>query len=131
MIARLREPLSAADAGVSGWRTATLADGTHSRIARSGRTEYRIQRDAVSAAAPISSRSRSASSEIRTGYVRVNRAVFGTRASANNRSVEPLVARVAADPSGRTRILQRVAGRTLSVTRDTRRGLLVYRVGAD
>lgn len=131
MVARFRVPLSAADAGVSGWRIATLADGTRTRIAHSGRTEFRIQRDAVIAAVPIASNGRSAPPETRSGFVRVNRAVFGTRADAINRSVTPLVDGVAADPSGRTRVVRRVAGRTLSVLRDTRRGLLVYRVAAD
>jgi hypothetical protein len=38
---------------------------------------------------------------------------------------------VAADPSGRTRIARRIAGRTVSIVRDTRRGLLVYGVRSD
>jgi len=131
MVARFRIPLSAADTGVTGWYVATLANGNPARIAHSGRTEFRIQRDAVIAAIPISRNGRLSSSQTRTAFVRVNRAVFGTRAAAISRSVTPLVAGVAADPSGRTRVGRRVAGRTLSVIRDARRGILVYRVAAD
>jgi hypothetical protein len=131
LIERFREPMSAADAGVSGWRVAALADGTRVGVARSGNTEYRIQPDAVIVATRISSRNRSTPATAKVGYYRVNRAVFGTRAHAISRSVGPLVARVAADPTGKTRFGRRIAGRTVSVTRDARRGLLVYQVHAD
>jgi len=131
MVARFRKPLSAADAGVSGWRVATLADGTRAGVARFAKTEYRIQPDVISASTPIQRLSRSAPSGARLGYVRVNRAVFGTRAHSISESVSQFVSLVAADPSGKTRIVRRVAGRTVSVTRDSRRGLLVYGVHAD
>jgi len=131
MVARFREPMSAADAGVSGWRTATLADGRRARVARFGKTEYRVQPDVVIASTPIKGLSRSVSSGARLGYVRVNRAVFGTRAHSISESVARFVSQVAADPSGKTRVVRRVAGRTVSVTRDTGRGLLVYGVYAD
>jgi hypothetical protein len=131
MIERFREPMTAADAGVARWRIASLADGSRAGVARSGSTEYRIQSAAVTASTRIPGRSRSAPPEMKLGYHRVNRAVFGTRAQTISRSVEPLVAQVAADPSGKTRIVRRIAGRTVSVTRDARRGLLVYQVRAD
>ena len=44
------------------------------------------------------------------------------------RYIDPLVSRVAADTSGRTRIHRRVGGRSVSIIRDTQRGLLVYSV---
>jgi hypothetical protein len=131
LVERFREPLSAADSGVSGWRAATLADGTHARVARSGNTEFRVQPDAVIAATSIPSHARTTPPEAHVGYLRVNRVVFGTRAYAISQSLEPLVAKVTADPSGKTRIVRRVAGRTVSVIRDTRRRLLFYRVHAD
>jgi hypothetical protein len=65
------------------------------------------------------------------GYYRVNRVVFGTRAHAISDKVARIVASVANDPSGRTRVAKRVAGRTVRITRDTAKGLLIYRVGTD
>lgn len=131
LVARFREPLSAADPGVSGWRVAKLADGTRARVARSGNTEFRVQPDAVIAATSIPSHARTTPPEAHVGYLRVNRVVFGTRAQAVSESVGPLVAKVTADPSGKTRVVRRVAGRTVSVIRDPRRRLLFYRVHAD
>jgi hypothetical protein len=131
LIARFRRPMSAADPGISGWRETALADGGRSGVARAGATEYLIRPDFVSAATSLPRTSRSASNQVRTSYVRVNRAVFGTRAHAITQSVAPLVDQVAADASGRTRIVRRIAGRTVRIVRDTQRDLLVYGVHSD
>jgi len=131
LIARFRQPMSAADPGVSGWREVARADGGRSGIARAGNTEFEIRPDFVSAATKLAPSSRRVSSEVRSGYVRVNRAVFGTRAQAISDGVAGLVDQVAADPSGRTRIARRIAGRTVRILRDPQRGLLVYGVQSD
>jgi hypothetical protein len=131
LIDRFRKPLSAADPGVQGWRLQTLADGTRSGFARTGSLEYRIRSNSVSVTSKIGARARETPAAIRLGYYRVNRTVFGTRAHAISKQVGGLVARVAADPSGRTRVARRVAGRTIQIARDTRRGVLIYRIGTD
>ena len=130
IVERLRSPLSAADSGVSGWRHARLADGTPKQIATAGRVHYQVGTDTVSVATPIAARVRTTPSPTRHGAYRLNQAVFGTRGDAVNAHMEPLLARVAADPSGKTRVVRRVAGRTVSVTRDPKRGVLVYAIAA-
>jgi len=131
LIERFREPVSAADPGVSGWRLAKTSDGGRLAHTRVGSTQYRIASNTVTVASPIRAKSRKTPSGLRMGYYRVNRVVFGTRAHAISDKIAAIVASVAQDPSGRTRVARRVAGRTVRVYRDTRRGLLVYRVGTD
>jgi hypothetical protein len=131
LVGRFRTPISAADAGVQGWRVQTLRDGTRSGYAKSRNLEYRIRANSVSVTSPIASRGNRAPGDIRIGYYRVNKVVFGTRAHAISGSVASLVAKVAADPSGRTRIVRRVAGRSLHIIRDPVRGTLLYQIGTD
>jgi hypothetical protein len=130
IVDRLRSSLSAADPGVSGWRHAQLADGRPRRIATAGSLRYQVGTDSVSVATPMTPRMRTIPRPTRQGVYRLNQAVFGTRGAAVNAQMEPLVARVAADPSGRTRIHRRVAGRTVNVTRDPERGFLIYAIAA-
>jgi len=86
--------------------------------------------DEVSVLSPVGSGRRQAS-VARIDYVRVNNAIFGTRSGAVSRAVQPLVARVAADGSGRTRLTQRILGRTVSIMHLPARKLIVYSVRAD
>jgi hypothetical protein len=131
LIQRFRTPISAADPGVQGWRFGKLADGSRSAFARTGDAEYRISSNSVLIASRIGANSRKTPAGLRLGYYRVNRVVFGTRAHAISDKVARIVASVANDPSGRTRVAKRVAGRTVRITRDTAKGLLIYRVGTD
>lgn len=131
LVERFRKPISAADPGLGGWRKVSLSDGSRAALARSGKTEFRIQSNTVTVASPIGTSSRKTPSGLKTGYYRVNRAVFGTKSHAISRKVAPIVASVAGDPSGRTRVARRVAGRVVRIYRDTGRGLIVYRVGTD
>ncbi len=64
----------------------------------------------------------------RRAYTRINRAVFGTQAQHVNRVVASLAERVSRDPSGKTRIAQRIAGRTVRIHRIPSRGWWVYSV---
>ncbi|MFP8882017.1 MAG: hypothetical protein VCE43_22355 [Myxococcota bacterium] len=128
IVARLRTPLSAADPGVTEWRMGRLRDGKSARVATSGTTRYVVRSEAITVSAPIAPRRRETPSKANHAIYRINRAVFGTRADKFERYIDPLVSRVAADTSGRTRIHRRVGGRSVSIIRDTQRGLLVYSV---
>ena len=131
LIQRFRKPISAADPGVQGWRMGKLANGSRSAFARTANAEYRISSNSVTIASRIAANSRKTPAGLRLGYYRVNRAIFGTRAHAISDRVAPIVASVAKDPSGRTRVAKRIAGRSVHVSRDAARGLLIYRVGTD
>jgi hypothetical protein len=130
IVTRLSTPLSAADSGVSGWSRGRRRDGTVTQIADDGITRYQIGPDFVIVGARIGAKRRSSSEAIRFGVYRLNRAIYGAGAAAVDRHVEPLVAKVAADPSGRTKLTQRVAGRTVLVSRDPKRGYLFYTISA-
>ena len=106
------------------------SDGAATQIADDGSTRYQIGPDAVIVGARIGSGRRSSSEAIRFGVYRLNRAIFGTRAATADRHVESLVAKVAADTSGRTRLSQRIAGRAVLVSRDPKRGYLFYTISA-
>jgi hypothetical protein len=130
IVDRLRSPLSAADPGVSGWRHAQLVDGTPKRIATAGSVRYQVGTDTVSVATPIAPSVRTTSPSARHGVYRLNQAVFGTRGHAVDEHMNPLVAQVVSDPTGKTRVVRRVAGRTVSVSRDPKRGFLIYAIAA-
>jgi hypothetical protein len=128
IVSRLRAPLTAADTGVSGWQRTAGPGAVPQRTARSGDTRYEVRADAVTASTPIAAGRATTPRAARLAFVRVNRAVFGTQAGAVNRAVVGWAEQVARDPSGRTRIAQRVAGRTVRIHRLASRGWLVYSV---
>jgi len=128
IVQRLRTPMTAADVGVSGWQSSTGAGGLPRRTARSGNTRFEVRSDTVTAATPIPGGRGATTGQARLAFLRVNRAVFGTQAAAVNQRVAGLAARVSNDPSGRTRIAQRIAGRTVRIHRIPARGWLVYSV---
>jgi hypothetical protein len=128
IVTRLRTPLSAADPGVTQWRVGRMRDGKSAQIATSGTTRYVVGSEAISVSVPIAPRRRDAPTRANHAIYRINQAVFGTRADAFERRIEPLVSKVAADTSGRTRIHRSIGGRTVSVMRDRQRGLLIYSV---
>jgi len=76
----------------------------------------------------ISAKRRHLPTSARLGLSRVNQAIFALRAEAVTDIVVPLAERVSKDPSGRTRFDKRIAGRTVRIARDPRRGQLVYSV---
>ncbi len=128
IVRRLRTPLSAADPGVTQWRTGKMPDGNPAQIATSGTTRYVVRSEVITVSAPIAPRRRTAPDKANHAIHRINQAVFGSRADAFERRIEPLVSQVAADTSGRTRIHRSIGVRTISVTRDTQQGLLIYSV---
>ena len=128
IIARLRPPMTAADAGVTGWRQVRFADGVTGGTAMSGSTRYEVRPDRLVVAVPIRAARSSAPPGARVAVVRVNNAIFGAQAGAVSERVMALVKRVAADRSGRTRFAQRIRGRDVRVDRVASSGLLVYAV---
>jgi hypothetical protein len=131
IIQRLGTPMSAADAGVTGWRHYTLSDGRTALRANTGANRYQVRPDAVSVTATIGVRGKTASTRAMRAVLRINQAIFGTRAQAVSQRTEVLLSRVAADTSGRTRFVRRIAGRTIEVARDTSSGGLLYSVRAN
>jgi hypothetical protein len=128
IVRRLRTPMTAADGGVSGWQTAAGPGGVPQRTARSGNTRYEVRDDAVMATAPIARGSGPTPGHARLAYVRINRAVFGTQATAVNEQVSALAERVSMDASARTRVARRIAGRTVRIHRMQSRSWFVYSV---
>lgn len=128
IVRRLRTPMTAADGGVSSWQNAAGPGGVPQRTARSGDTRYEVRADAVMATTPIARGGGPTPGQARLAYVRINRAVFGTQASAVNEQVAALAERVSMDPSARTRVARRIAGRTVRIHRMRSRGWLVYSV---
>jgi hypothetical protein len=118
----------AADPGVRGWRQSRLADGRRSFGAKVGGTRYEVRPDRVVMSSAISAKRRHLPTSARLGLSRVNQAIFALRAEAVTDIVVPLAERVSKDPSGRTRFDKRIAGRTVRIARDPRRGQLVYSV---
>ena len=128
IVTRLRTPLSAADPGVTQWQRGHMRDGKPARVATAGTVRYVVRSEVISVSVPIAPRRREAPSTANHAIYRINNAVFGTRAVGIERRIEPLVSRVAADTSGRTRFHRPIAGRTVSVSRDPEAGLLIYSV---
>jgi hypothetical protein len=131
IVARLRAPLSAADPGVSNWNFGRWPNGSIAQIADDGSTRYQIGPDSVIVRTRIRSSRHRSTEGIERGAYRLNRAIFGTRASAVDREVKPLITRVAADSSSqRSQLSTRVAGRTVLITRDPKQGFLFYTIAA-
>jgi len=128
IVGRIRTPMTAADVGVSGWQRSTGAGGVPQRSARSGNTHFEVRSDSVTVTTPIAAGRGAMSGQARLAFLRINRAVFGTQAGDVNQRVAGLAARVSNDPSGKTRIAQRIAGRTVRIHRIPSRGWLVYSV---
>jgi hypothetical protein len=128
IVERMTPPMTAADPGVRGWRQSRLADGRRSFGAKVGGTRYEVRPDRVVMSSAISAKRRRLPTSARLGLLRVNQAIFALRAEAVTDIMVPLAERVSKDPSGRTRFDKRIAGRTVRIARDPRRGQLVYSV---
>ncbi len=128
MVSRLRTATTAADTGITGWRRAVGPDGVEQRRAESDGIRFEVRPDAVTAMTAIASGPSATPIRARRAYTRINRAVFGTHAQRVNRVVASLSDRVSRDPSGKTRIAQRIAGRTVRIHRLRSRGWWVYSV---
>jgi hypothetical protein len=128
IVERMTPPMTAADPGVRSWRQGRTANGTRSFAAKVGGTQYEVRPDRVVMSSAIAAKRRSLPTSARLGVTRINQAIFAQRAEAITDAVIPLAERVSEDPSGRTRFDKRIAGRTVRIARDPRRGRLVYSV---
>lgn len=128
IIGRMREPLTAADAGVSGWRSVRFADGVPGSTAKHGAASYEVRPDRLVMAMNISGKRTTPPPQARLEVMRVNSAVFGAHAKAVTQHVMSLMGRVASDRSGRSPAAQRIRGRLVRIDRIPSSGLLVYAV---
>ena len=103
-------------------------DGVELRLAESDGIRFEVRPDSVTAMTAIASGPSATPVRARRAYARINRAVFGTRAQYVNQVVASLADRVSRDPSGKTRIAQRIAGRTVRIHRLSSGGWWVYSV---
>ena len=128
IVGRMRSPLTAADSGVSGWRTVRFSDGVSGSTASHGDTRYEVRSDRLVVAMAISGTRSRPPSQARLEVLRANSAVFGAHAKAVTEHVMELVQRASADLRGRSPVTQRIRGRTVHIERVPRTGLLVYAV---
>jgi hypothetical protein len=128
IVARLRPPLTAADAGISGWRSVRFADGKTGSMAKVGGTQYEVRADRLVLAMHIDASRRTPPGQARVEILRLNGAIFGNHAQAITEQVMSWASRVASDRSGRTPIAQRVRGRMLRIDRVPSSSMLVYTV---
>jgi hypothetical protein len=128
VVKRLRTPLTAADRGVGGWKSETLSDGSLRSATRFAGATFDVRSNRITLSAPIANRAVRTPEAVRTGLVRVNAAVFGPNAASVSRFVTTEAGRVSADPSGRTQVARRVAGRTVRIVRVPANGVIVYTV---
>jgi hypothetical protein len=128
IVRRLRTPMTAADVGVSGWQRSIGVGGLPQQTARFGNTRFEVRSDTVTATTPMPAGPGATPGRARLAFLRVNQAVFGSQAGHVNQQVAGLASRVSSDPSGRTRIAQRIAGRTVRIHRIPARGWFVYSV---
>lgn len=126
IVARMRPPLTAADAGVSGWRKVKFSDGISGTTAQVGGTRYEVRSDRVVIAMAISGSRTTPPPQARLEVLRANTAVFGAHAKAVTEQVMGLMERVAADRSGRTPAAQRLRGRNVRIDRTS--GRIVYAI---
>ena len=128
IVGRMRTAMTAADGGISGWRRVPGSDGVEQRQAESDGIRFAVRPDSVTAMTAIASGSSAPPARARRAYTRINRAVFGTQAQEVNRVVASLAERVSRDSSGKTRIAQRISGRTVRIHRLPSGGWWVYSV---
>lgn len=129
IVERLRPPLTAADAGVNGWRKVRFSDGATGRAATKGSTRYEVRTDRLVVAFRMGSTQSALPGSARIEVLRLNSAVFGLHAQSVTDQMMPIVKRVAADRSGRSPQARRVRGRVVRVHRYPSNGLLVYSIG--
>ena len=128
LVQRMREPLTAADPGVAGWRRARLRGGGVMWSAEAGRTRYEVSSRRIAFTTPISSSGGHLPGSARLAIQRLNNAIFAARAERVSQLAIELAERAAADRSGRTQFQKRVAGRTLRIGRLTGQGVFSYSI---
>ncbi|MEM7409426.1 MAG: hypothetical protein AAF430_04225 [Myxococcota bacterium] len=128
IVARMREPMTAADSGVSGWRASKRTDGATAYTAKRGSARYEVAHQRVALTVKMSSKRTKLPGLARHEILRLNSAIFGAKAKAVTRTVMGMAERAAADRSGATAFAKRVQGRTIRIGRRTDAGVFAYSV---
>ena len=128
LIARLREPVTAADPGVTGWRQVRVRGGGVSWHAEMGRTRYEVSRARVAFTTPLPTSRGNLPRAARVAIQQLNSAIFAARSERVTKLALELAQRAASDRSGRTHFAERVAGRTLRIGRLRDRELFSYSI---
>ena len=128
IIARMREPLTAADPGITNWRQSRLRDGKLAYTAEAGRTRYEVRAERVAFTVYLSASRTHLPGSARLAIQRLNDAIFAAKADAVTRKMMTLAQRAAADRSGRTSFSKRVAGRTIHLGRRVGEGVFAYSI---
>ena len=124
----MREPLTAADPGVSGWRHGRARGGAKAYSAKVGKTLYEVRDDRVAFTVAIKSKRKSLPGSARLAIQRVNAAIFGAKADAVTQKMMSLAERAASDRTGRTAFAKRIAGRTIRIGRRNDAGVFAYSI---
>jgi hypothetical protein len=128
IIARMREPVTAADPGVPDWRESRLEGGRRAFTARVGRTHYEVAAERVAFTVFLSASRADLPASARLAIQRLNGAIFAAKADAVTERMIELAERSVADRSGRTSFAERVAGRTVRLGRRVDSGVFAYSI---
>jgi hypothetical protein len=128
IVARMREPLTAADPGVRDWHESRLKGGAAAYTAKIGRTQYEVRPERVAFTIYLSASRAELPASARLAIERVNGAIFAGKARAVTEQVMGLAERAVADRSGRTSFSQRLAGRTIRIGRRVDAGVFTYSI---
>lgn len=128
IIARMREPLTAADPGVRSWQQVRIQGGKTAWSAQVGGTRYEVRDERVAFTVRLSASRHQLPPSARLAIKRVNDAIFAARADAVTQQMMKLAERAAGDRTGRTAYSQRVAGRTVRMGRRVADGVFAYSI---
>jgi hypothetical protein len=128
IVARMREPLTAADPGVPDWRESRVSGGKLAYTAKVGRTQYEVAAERIAFTVFLSASRGELPASARLAIQRLNRAIFAAKADAVTEQIMALAERAVADRSGRTNFAERVAGRTIRVGRRVDAGVFAYSI---
>jgi hypothetical protein len=128
IVARMREPLTAADPGVRDWHESRVTGGGSAYTAKVGRTQYEVRPERVAFTIYLSASRAELPASARLAIERLNGAIYAGKAQAVTDQVMALAERAVADRSGRTSFSQRVAGRTIRIGRRVDAGVFTYSI---
>lgn len=128
IVARMRDPLTAADPGVPDWRESRVQGGKRTYTAQVGRTRYEVGAERVAFTVFLSASRANLPASARLAIQRLNSAIFAAKADAVTQQMIELAERSVADRSGRTSFAERIAGRTIRIGRRVDAGVFAYSV---
>jgi hypothetical protein len=127
IVARMRDPLTAADPGVRSWKEQRSTGGAVFS-AQVGRTRYEVADDHVAFTVSVSASRGHLPDSARLAIQRVNAAIFAAKADGVTRKMIQLAERSVADRTGRTSFALRMEGRTIRMGRRLDAGVFAYSV---